>query len=88
MEGPQWLQGMLGSSVDLPGPVARDQGRQQWWAESEVCTHMASGSSFRVQLQVPAEWEGEAADTHIIARAGTSRKGWCQLQIDKQLQGP
>ena len=43
---------------------------------------------FRVQLQVPAQWEGEAADTHIIARAGTSRKGWCQLQTDEQLQGP
>lgn len=28
-----------------PGSVARDQGRQRWWAVPVVCNHRAAGTS-------------------------------------------
>ena len=36
--GPQWLQGLLGSSAALSDPVVRDQGSQQCWSKP-VYTH-------------------------------------------------
>ena len=44
--GLQWLQGML-VSVASPGLVARNQGRQQWWPETMVCTFSAAVPSCR-----------------------------------------
>lgn len=35
----QWLQGFLCSSAATPGPVARNQSRQQWWLKLVISTH-------------------------------------------------
>ena len=50
----QWLQGLSESSVASLGSMARYQSRQQWWPELVVCTHLATGASYRGQ------WSGRA----------------------------
>lgn len=45
--GRQRLQGLLGSLVAPPGPVARDQGRQWWWPVPVLCICLAVGVSCR-----------------------------------------
>lgn len=35
---------VVGVLRKLPGPMARDQGRQWWWPDLVVCTHLTSGA--------------------------------------------
>lgn len=38
------LRGLSGSFEVPPDPMARDQGRQWWWPDLVVCTHLTAGA--------------------------------------------
>lgn len=71
---PQWLQGFLGSSTACLDPGARDQCRQQWWAEwvEWVCICSVAG----LQLQI-----------RIVVRDKAGSRGPGQLWASLQLWG-
>ena len=60
--GPQWLQELLGSLAVPPGPIVRDQGKQQWWLL--VCTHSVAGASCRYLCS------GRASCRHTCSEEG------------------
>ena len=70
------------SSVVPPGPAARDQGRQWWWLELVVCTHLAVGISCKCLFSV-----GGWLQTHVVAGARGGSKGWSQLRLTGSYRG-
>lgn len=55
----QWLEGLLGSSVMLQGPAARDYGRQWRWLQLVVCVHSVAGARASYGHTCSGEGQGQ-----------------------------
>lgn len=58
--------GLWESSVVPSGPVARDQGRQQWWPELVMCRYSVVGTSYKCLVVA-----GVGSDVVAVARASS-----------------
>lgn len=63
-------------------PSTLGQGRQWWWLELVVCTHLALGTGYKCQLS----GEGQS-QTHVAVRARAGSGGWSQRGAHWQQPG-